>query len=79
MLPYSYSPLPRPGITPAKLGWTRLASTLAATRTTQIPLAHVAERRYYLLRITDLGPDPSRAPKNAQIAEFTLLYRAAVG
>ena len=41
-----------------------------------ITLTHVAVRRYYLLWITNLGPDPSGAPKSVQIAEFTLFYRS---
>jgi len=76
---YNYSPLPRPGISPAALGWTRLASTVAATRTTRIALGHVRERRYYLLWITNLGPDPRHAPRYVQVAEFTLYYRPAAG
>jgi hypothetical protein len=32
-------------------------------------------RRYYLLWITSLGPDPSHTPKSVSIAEFILLYR----
>jgi hypothetical protein len=76
---YNYSPLPRPGISPATLGWTRLASTLAASTTTRIVLGAVRERRYYLLWITDLGPDPHHAPRYVQIAEFTLYYRPAPG
>ena len=75
--PYTYSATPRPGITPQALGWTQLASTLA-TATTRIPLAHVRGRRYYLVWITDLGPNPRGGPKYVQIAEFTLFAAAAV-
>jgi tRNA A-37 threonylcarbamoyl transferase component Bud32 len=69
--PYRYNPTPRPGVTPAALGWTQLASALTAS-TTRIPLGQVRERRYYLVWITDLGPDPHGGPKSVEIAEFTL-------
>ena len=46
-------------------------STVGAKRT--IALAPVVERRYYLLWITSLGADPTRAPRSVEIAEFTLL------
>jgi serine/threonine-protein kinase len=75
VLPYKYHPTPRPGITPAALGWTKLASTVA-TATTRIPLGHARERRYYLLWITDLGPDPRGISKYVQIAEFTLFTKS---
>jgi tRNA A-37 threonylcarbamoyl transferase component Bud32 len=68
---YSFSPSPRPGISPAKLGWTLLGTARAAS-ITAIPLNHVQERRYYLLWITDLGPDPGGGKKSVEIAEFTL-------
>jgi serine/threonine protein kinase len=74
---YRYNPVPRAGVSPAALGWTQLASTGAAGTTTRIPLGGVRERRYYLLWITDLGPDPHHAPRYAQIAEFTLYYQPA--
>ena len=70
--PYTYSPLPRPGITPKQLGWTLLAPTTEVTGTTKIALGNVRQRRYYLLWITDLGPDPGGGSKYVQIAEFTL-------
>jgi hypothetical protein len=76
---YNYSPLPRPGISPATLGWTRLASTVAASTTTRIVLGNVRERRYYLLWITNLGPDPQHTPRYVQIAEFTLYYHPPAG
>ena len=41
-----------------------------------ITLAKVRPRRYYLLWITNLGPDPAHASKDVQIAELTL-QRAA--
>ena len=34
------------------------------------------ERRYYLVWITDLGPNPRGGPKYVQIAEFTLFAAA---
>ena len=71
-----YGSSPRPDITPARLGWTLLGSGVAAKTTTRIPLARVRVRRYYLLWITNLGPDPSGAPKSVQIAEFTLFHRS---
>ena len=40
-----------------------------------ILLSHVRTRRYYLLWITSLGPDPTGADKAIQIAEFTLWRR----
>jgi eukaryotic-like serine/threonine-protein kinase len=72
---YSYSVEPRPGITPARLGWTLLGAAATARDTTTVHLAHVRLRRFYLLWITNLGPDPAHAPKAAQVAEFSLLYR----
>jgi hypothetical protein len=70
--PYTYSPLPRPGITPAQLGWTLLAGNTKVAATTKIALANVRQRRYYLLWITDLGPNPGGGSKYVQIAEFIL-------
>jgi serine/threonine-protein kinase len=69
--PWKANPAPIPG-TPATLGWTMLASAVAATASTTIRLNDVAQRRFYLLWITDLGPDPRHAPKFVQIAELTL-------
>ena len=71
----TYTPSPRPGITPRSLGWTLLGSGLAA-RTTTVRLSHVRERLYYLLWITDLGPDPTHVGKSVQIAEFELRRRS---
>ena len=76
---YNYSPAPRPGISPATLGWTRLASTLAASTTTRIALGEVRERRYYLLWITDLGPDPHHAPRYRADRRVHAYYRPAAG
>jgi hypothetical protein len=39
-------------------------------------LGHARERRYYLLWITDLGPDPRGISKYVQIAEFTLFTKS---
>jgi serine/threonine-protein kinase len=72
--PWKANPAPIPG-TPATLGWTRLASARAATTSTTIRLNDVAQRRFYLLWITDLGADPRHAPKFVQIAELTLFRR----
>jgi eukaryotic-like serine/threonine-protein kinase len=72
IVPVTYSPLPRPGITPAQLGWTLLADNVPVAGTTKIALRNVRQRRYYLLWITDLGPDPGGAARYVQIAEFTL-------
>jgi eukaryotic-like serine/threonine-protein kinase len=73
----AYSPrsTAQQGITPAALGWTLLGDALAATPTTTIPLHAVSEREFYLLWITDLGPDPQRTPKYVAISEFTLFQR----
>ena len=71
----TYTPSPRPGFTPADLGWTLLGSGLAAGTTT-VHLSHVRERLFYLLWITDLGPDPTQAGKSVQIAEFELRQRS---
>jgi serine/threonine-protein kinase len=71
----TYTPAPRAGPTPLSLGWTLLGGGLAAGTTT-VRLSHVRERLYYLLWITDLGPDPSHAVKSVQIAEFELRQRA---
>ena len=70
--PWSYTPQPRPGISPSTLGWTLLGSASGVRRQQAIALAHVQRRRYYLLWITSLGPDPTGAAKNVQIAELTL-------
>jgi serine/threonine-protein kinase len=67
----TYTTVARPGISPSTLGWTLLRSALAR-RTTTVDLGHVAKRRFYLLWITDLGPDPTGASKSVQIAEFHL-------
>jgi serine/threonine-protein kinase len=71
----TYTPQPRPGPTPASLGWTLLGSAVAAKKTT-VHLSDVRERRYYLLWITDLGPDPLHVSKSVQIAEFELRRRS---
>jgi tRNA A-37 threonylcarbamoyl transferase component Bud32 len=71
----TYSPTPRPGISPSTLGWTLLGHARAAGTTT-VPLDHVRVRLYYLLWITDLDPNPLRLPKSVQIAEFELRRRA---
>ena len=73
--PWQANASPIAGVTPAALGWTLLAHADAATTTTTIALAPVARRRFYLLWITDLGPDPGARPKSVQISEFTL-FRA---
>jgi hypothetical protein len=69
--PWKANPAPIPG-TPATLGWTMLARAVAARATTTIRLHDVAQRRFYLLWITDLGPDPRHTSKFVQIAELTL-------
>jgi serine/threonine-protein kinase len=71
-----YTLTPRPGISPSTLGWTLLghADDVAAKQT--IVLSGVRVRRYYLLWITSLGPDPSGGAKSVQVAEFTLYRRA---
>jgi hypothetical protein len=71
----TYSATPQPGISPSTLGWTLLGHARAAGTTT-VPLDHVRVRRYYLLWITDLDPNPLRLPKSVQIAEFELRRRA---
>ena len=71
----TYHTNPVPGISPRTLGWTMLASDRASPTTT-VHLGHVAKRRFYLLWITDLGPDPAGAPKSVQIAEFHLRRRS---
>ncbi|HXR13188.1 MAG TPA: serine/threonine-protein kinase [Solirubrobacteraceae bacterium] len=70
----TYTPAPRAGPTPRTLGWTLLGGGVAA-HTTTVRLRHVRERLYYLLWITDLGPDPTHAGKSVQIAEFELRQR----
>jgi eukaryotic-like serine/threonine-protein kinase len=75
VLPITYSSVPRPGPTPATLGWTLLGKAVAAKPITTVSLDRVRVRRYYLLWITSLGPDPSHTPKSVSIAEFILLYR----
>jgi len=70
-----YSSLPRPGISPSTLGWTLLGQAGYVHRYQTIALSRVRERRYYLLWITSLGPDPTAADKSVQIAEFTLSQR----
>jgi eukaryotic-like serine/threonine-protein kinase len=74
--PWGYTPQPRPRISPSTLGWTLLGSATTVRRLQAIPLGHVRRRRYYLLWITSLGPDPTHASKNVQIAELTLQYAA---
>ena len=66
----------RKPISPSTLGWTLLGSANGVRRQQTITLANVRPRRYYLLWITNLGPDPAHASKNVQIAELTL-QRAA--
>jgi serine/threonine-protein kinase len=75
--PWQLNPTPLPGRTPASLGWTQRPRAQAAIDTTTIPLAPVAQRRFYLLWITDLGPDPQHLPRSVEIAEFTLFHRGA--
>ena len=70
---YNAHSAPQQGITPAQLDWALLAQALAAKPTTTITLHDVRSRRFYLLWITDLGPDPSHASKYVAVAEFTLL------
>jgi len=72
---YNDNSTPIQGITPAQIGWTLLAGNRVVRMTTTIRLAHVANRQFYLLWITRLGPDPSHAPKAVAIAEFTLFRR----
>jgi serine/threonine-protein kinase len=71
----TYTTFPRPGISPSTLGWTLLGSAVASGTTT-VHLDHVRERVYYLLWITNLGPDPTHAGKSVQIAEFELRQRS---
>jgi serine/threonine-protein kinase len=73
--PWNSNPAPIPG-TPATLGWTELARADTARTTTTIRLRDVARRRFYLLWITNLGPDPTHTPKFVQIAELTLFRQA---
>jgi tRNA A-37 threonylcarbamoyl transferase component Bud32 len=68
----TYTESPRPGISPSTLGWTLLGGGRAAKNDTTVHLRHVRERLYYLLWITDLGPDPTAASKSVQVAEFEL-------
>ena len=72
---YTAHSTPQLGITPKQLGWTLLGQAVAATTTTTIALHAVRDRRFYLLWITDLGPDPSHAPIYVAISEFTLFQR----
>jgi eukaryotic-like serine/threonine-protein kinase len=72
-----YTPTPRPGITPAALGWQLLGSAQDVADVQTIALRPVRQRRYYLLWITSLGPDPGGASKSVQIAEFTLMRAVA--
>jgi hypothetical protein len=72
---YNAQSTPQQGITPAQLGWTLLGQGLAARTTTAIALHDVRSRRFYLLWITDLGPDPNHAPKFVAVSEFTLFQR----
>ena len=71
----TYTAVPQPGISPSTLGWTLLGGGVASATTT-VHLSHVRERVYYLLWITSLGPDPTRAGKSVQIAEFELRQRS---
>ncbi len=73
--PQRYSSEPRPGISPRALGWTMLGQSAHVHHKERIALSHVRRRRYYLLWITSLGPDPTGASKYVQIAEFTLYRR----
>ncbi|HEX4036100.1 MAG TPA: protein kinase [Solirubrobacteraceae bacterium] len=67
----NYTPVARNDISPSTLGWTLLGSAQAG-RTTIVHLSHIKKRIYYLLWITDLGPDPTAASKDVEIAEFHL-------
>jgi eukaryotic-like serine/threonine-protein kinase len=71
--PQHYSAVARPGISPRRLGWTLLGAAKGVGAKQTLALAPVRERRYYLLWITSLGPDPARTPRSVEIAEFTLL------
>ncbi len=73
---YSSNATPQQGITPQALGWSLLGGGLAATPTTTITLHAVMRRQFYLLWITDLGPDPRHTAKDVAISEFTLFQRA---
>jgi serine/threonine-protein kinase len=73
---YNDHATPVQGITPAQLGWTLLGGAVAARMTTTIKLGQVANRPFYLLWITSLGPDPHHTPKYVAIAEFTLFRPA---
>jgi serine/threonine-protein kinase len=73
--PQQYSLAPRPGLSPSTLGWTLLGSAPYVHHKQAISLSHVRARRYYLVWITSLGPDPSGTPKSVEIAEFTLFRR----
>jgi eukaryotic-like serine/threonine-protein kinase len=73
---YRYGTQVRPGVTPAALGWTRLATGRVGSGHTTIPLQNGTAWRYYLLWITDLGPDPGGSPRSVQVAEF-VLFRGA--
>jgi serine/threonine-protein kinase len=77
--PWQPNSHPIAGVSPATLGWTLLGGARTAATRTTIPLRRVARRRFYLLWITDLGPDPSGAPKYVEVAEFTLFHRAGAG
>jgi hypothetical protein len=72
-----YTPTPRDGITPGSLGWQLLGSAAHVAGVQTVALRPVRQRRYYLLWITSLGPDPGGAPKSVQIAEFTLMRAVA--
>jgi len=71
---YTLNATPQPG-TPVALGWTLLGGARAARTTTTIALDPVAKRQFYLLWITDLGPDPHHTPKSVAVSEFTLFRR----
>ena len=72
--PYRYTPQARPGISPAKLGWTLLGQSGSVGARQVIALGNVRVRRYYLLWITSLPP-----ARYAQIAEFTLEHKVPAG
>jgi len=72
-----YTPQPRPGVSPRTLGWQLLGSANDVSGVQTIALHPARERRYYLLWITNLGPDPGGAPKSVEISEFTLMRAVA--
>ncbi len=68
----TYHAVAQPGITPQALGWTLVGHAVTVRRTTTVPLRRAGNFRFYLLWITDLGPDPRGTPKAVEVAEFTL-------